>query len=108
MPKGLFTGGTIALFESAPTLDAITDTLAKHFEVRERAAGTGENPWLGGPSVALELDAGAGGLVSVDVIAEPWPDAMGDPEQQSDLFAARSSSSRGLRPRSSKGRAWAD
>ena len=87
MPKGLFTGCTVALFEKAPTVEALEEALAS-FGVRARSSSSGENPWLGGPGVMLEMESGLGGVVSVDIVEEPWPDDMGDPEQQPELFGA--------------------
>ena len=87
MPKGLFTGCTIALFEKAPSVDAIEEALSS-FAIRGRTDASGDNPWLGGAGVILDMDSELDGVVSVDIVEEPWPDAMGHPEEKPQLFGA--------------------
>lgn len=89
MPKGLFTASVCVLFEDLPALDAVQARLEDAGAVvRGRKEAAGKNPWLGGPSLVVEMRPEVNGLVTVDLADEPWPDTMGDPQNQTDLFAA--------------------
>ncbi|HJL15130.1 MAG TPA: DUF4261 domain-containing protein [Sandaracinaceae bacterium LLY-WYZ-13_1] len=87
MPKGLFTGSTVVLFEAPPSLDSIERALGA-FSPRGRREASEGDPWLGGPSVLVEMRAEVHGLATVDVVDRPWPDAMGDPQADPKLFGA--------------------
>jgi hypothetical protein len=87
MPMGLFTQSTMVLFERAPRLDAVRDALgkARHEVVRETEK-TGDG-WLGGfPGLLIAHRPEVNGYVAVDVVDRRWPDGMGDPAGEADLF----------------------
>jgi len=87
VPKGLFTNSTVVLFSSPPSLDAIEGALGL-FDIEARREDRGDNPWLGGRGFILRMQPEVNGLVAVDVVEAPWPDQMGDPERDPDLFGA--------------------
>lgn len=81
MAKGFFTQAMTVLFDHPPDLD----TLAAAIDLpSQRRPGAG-TPWIAGP--ALQLQHGRATLL-IDVIDEPWPDHMGDPEDEVELFMA--------------------
>lgn len=85
MAKGFFTQGITVLFDRAPTLDAITAAIGVPVKKRLDAFET----WaMSGPCVIVEHDAERNGYVSIDVVDRPWPDSMGDPKNESTIFAA--------------------
>jgi hypothetical protein len=82
--KGFFTQGAAVLFSAAPTLDVLAELLPEAL-ARKPAAGH----WaLGGPTLILPLRPEVNGLFAVDVVDRPWPDGMGDPKEDTELFAA--------------------
>ncbi len=89
--KGLFTQGVAVLFDRAVELDALANALAR-FQVQNQRSGS-ESWEISGPSLLLPLapaggDAAKKGAVAVDTVAQPWPDHMGDPKDESTLFGA--------------------
>lgn len=83
--KGFFTQGLVVLFERAPTIAQITDALRPF---APGAAHEGSGSWLHGPSVVVPYRPEVNGAVQVDVVDAAWPDGMGDPEKEVELFAA--------------------
>lgn len=84
MAKGMFTQGLAVLFERAPALDAITAALDVPVLRRlDEDAG-----WISGPSVVVAHRPELNGYVSIDVVDAPWPDSMGSPTEDPDLFGA--------------------
>jgi hypothetical protein len=84
--KGFYTQGICTLLAEEPTLDAVADSLHE-FEIVKRVAPVGQWPF-GGPSVIIPYRPDVNGFVSVDIVNHPWPDHMGDPENESTLFGA--------------------
>jgi hypothetical protein len=95
MPQGLFVQSAAVLFETMPSLEQVQAALsefegARTFEGREGAG------WLGGfPGVLVDFRPEVNGKVAVDLIDRPWPDHMGDPQSDPDLFNAWSMGSFG-------------
>lgn len=87
MPKGIFTASAVVLAESAPTLDAIEAALPE-VEVKARHGTPSDNVWMGGPSLLVAMRPEVNGFVTIDVVDRPWPDTMGDPTTDIDLFGA--------------------
>jgi hypothetical protein len=84
--KGFFTQCACVLLDKAHSLDAIERLLGAFRVVGRRPAVEG---WIyGGEEIALEFRPDVNGYVMVDMVDAPWPDAMGDPEAQDDLFEA--------------------
>lgn len=84
--KGMFTQGLCVLFKAAPTLDQLTAALSG-IEILKRNDAF-RNWEFGGPTLNLGVDIGAGGTVLVDIVDRPWPDHMGDPQNEATLFGA--------------------
>ncbi len=80
----------VVLFERPVSLEAVASALAPTFPVARRVEREAEGAyWLGGEGGVLVgsgpgLDAG----VMVEVFHRPWPDSMGDPEHDAELFGA--------------------
>ena len=80
MPKGMFTQGEAVLTEAPLTPEAVHAALAD-FRVLKHHGAEGEPNWIGGyPTWVLEFRPEVNGHVTVDVIGEPWPDDMGNPQ----------------------------
>ncbi len=86
MPKGLYTQSACVLLERPVTLDEIEVAL-QTFENIKR--GDPAEHWaFGGPTLLMPLREEANGVVTVDIVDQPWPDEMGDPENQPEIFTA--------------------
>lgn len=87
MPKGFFSQGIAVLFESAPSRAQIREALEPAFEIaREDDGGDG---WAqGGDGLIVTYRPDVNGYANVDVVARKWPDHMGDPTTEPELFAA--------------------
>ena len=86
MPKGFFTQGLCILLEKAVSIEQIEAALAD-FEIvgREDANDT----WaFRGDSVTVAYRPECQGHVLVDVVDQPWPDHMGDPKDEPQIFGA--------------------
>jgi hypothetical protein len=80
----------VVLFERPISLESVAVALAANFPVAPRStAVTGEAYWLGGEgSLQLAIGSPPRGMVVVEVFNRPWPDSMGNPEHDPELFAA--------------------
>ena len=83
---GFHTQSTTVLFERAPSLDAIEKALATWRPTRRPAAKS--VGWSGRDSLLVRFDDAQNGNVLIDVMDRPWPDSMGDPKQDTELFGA--------------------
>ena len=86
MPKGMFTQGICVLVNRAVTLDEVEAALSD-FTISGRLEGS-DTPAIAGPSVAIEFQPDVNGYVAVDIYNDTWPDGMGDPQEDPDVFAA--------------------
>ncbi|MCB9896190.1 MAG: DUF4261 domain-containing protein [Planctomycetes bacterium] len=87
MAKGFFTQGISVLFEKAPTRVQLREALEPTFEIaREDDGGDGWAQGRDGLIVTYRPDVN--GYVNVDVVNRKWPDHMGDPAGEPELFAA--------------------
>lgn len=86
MAKGFFTQSAAVLFEHLPSLADLAERLAS-FEVVKTNPEPGPI-WMGGPSLLLPLRPEVNGYALVDLVEAPWPDSMGDPQGDVDLFGA--------------------
>jgi len=87
----------VVLFGRLISPESIASALAANFPVAERIAGPGEAYWQSGDGT-LEVAASAqhSGRVEVQLFHRCWPDAMGDPDHDPELFAAWSRHQFGL------------
>jgi hypothetical protein len=86
MARGVFTQSTTVLFEKAPSIDEIALVLAAWKPARAKNA---KQSWVAGrDQLVIRFDEKQNGTVAVDVIDAPWPDSMGDPKGDADLFGA--------------------
>jgi len=86
MPKGLFTQCACILLDRPTSLDEVQTALSG-FDVYGRTEATAEESF-GGPSLLLDYRKAVNGLVAVDVVNRPWPDDMGDIEDNPTEFGA--------------------
>jgi len=83
--KGFYTQGLIILLRAAAPLQAIEDSL-RDFNVVKRIEDSSH--WtIGGPSVVVPYRPDVNGYVAVDTVDRPWPDSMGDPKADPEVFA---------------------
>ena len=86
MPAGFYTHTATVLFSRAPSLDDVADAVG----AAERRALRDEpkSPWFGAADLLVSIDLERNGELAIDVVAQPWPDAMGDPRTDAPLFGA--------------------
>lgn len=84
--KGYFTQCACVLLDRPVALAAVEAALGDFRIIGHRPAVEG---WaFGGEEIALELRPDANGYIMVDAVDAPWPDTMGDPDAQDELFDA--------------------
>ncbi len=86
MAKGNYTQCVVVLFSDNVALHDLLSLLTEYSVV-------GELPeiadWeFSGPSLTVAYQPDVNGYVSVDVVNRPWPDGMGDPNDEATLFSA--------------------
>ena len=86
MPKGLFTQCACVLLERATSLDEVEAALSNFDVLGRRETTADEN--FSGPSLMLNYRNAVNGLVAIDVVDRPWPDDMGDIEENPTEFGA--------------------
>lgn len=84
--KGFYTQAQVILLRTPVNLDAIGRAL-DGFRVLKRIAAADAWPF-GGPGFLLAYRPEANGLVCVDLVERAWPDDMGDPQADAELFGA--------------------
>jgi len=87
MPQGDFTQSTFILLDRPPDLDEVAAVLAS-FEILKKVEDPGTPWYFGGPSLVIPYRSEQNGFVYVDIVGHPWPDSMGHPTHDSDLFGA--------------------
>jgi hypothetical protein len=85
MPSGFHTQTVCVLLREAVTLEQLRPALAP-FTIRREISS--EDWTFGGPTFVLDYRPDVNGLVAVDVVDKPWPDGMGDPKQEFNIFGA--------------------
>ena len=92
MPRGLFAQCATVLFEAPPTLAQLEQALAaidarpfRREAASEQASWVGHNDEL---ALAYAPEGRPRGQILVDVLRAPYPDSMGDPEEDAELFGA--------------------
>lgn len=86
MAKGFSTQSAMVLLEHSVGLDALEACLRPLGQVQRNERS--EPGWMSKPSVLVPMRPQVNGHVLVDLVDEPWPDGMGDPKEQVDLFGA--------------------
>lgn len=86
MPKGFFTQGVSILLDRFASLDDIETVLAD-FDVCARRDVT-ETWEFFAPNVTVAFRPEANGYVAIDAVKATWPDHMGDPQSETNLFGA--------------------
>jgi hypothetical protein len=86
--KGHYTAGVCVLFDRPVSIEDVTAALSS-FDIAGRAEDPPPETWMfGGPSIALNFRPEVNGLVVVDTVDKPWPDSMGDPKNNPQMFGA--------------------
>jgi hypothetical protein len=86
MPKGFFTQSATVLLERPFDLGALERCL-KDFQIVRRAEPSND-PWMGAQGLVIGMRPEVNGHAIVDVVDQPWPDGMGDPNTDPALFGA--------------------
>jgi hypothetical protein len=85
--KGFFTQGLVILLKETVPIERIEKVLAEEFDITRKVE---ESPdWAyGGPSVVISYRPEVNGYISVDVVSRPWPDEMGNAQEENVIFGA--------------------
>jgi hypothetical protein len=84
--KLLYTQGLAILLREVVTLDAIEELLAEFTVVNRHEESTS---WpLSGPSLTVAYRPEVNGYVAIDIVDHRWPDRMGDPKTDLEVFGA--------------------
>lgn len=85
--KGFFTQGGALLLKHPIVLSELEPLLESFGSVHH--AGDGSGHWaMGGDSLVVSLGLENNAAAAIDVVAQPWPDSMGDPKNDSMVFAS--------------------
>lgn len=85
--KGFFTQGGVLLLKQNVSISELEAQVAS-FGAHRRVTDSSTNWTLGGDSLVVSLGLGDNATASIDVVNRPWPDRMGDPKTESEVFAA--------------------
>ncbi len=87
MPRGYFTQSAMILFDRTPSIDEIAISV-RHLEPRQRELGD-STVWMNASTdLLVAFRPEVHGELAIDVVGETWPDAMGDPQNEADVFGA--------------------
>src|SRR4051794_572913 len=83
--KGLFMQGVVVLFSEAPGVSEL-ERLLGDYEISGRDE---DSQWpMGGPGLVVDYRPEVHGTCLIDICDRLWPDDMGDPKKEPELFAA--------------------
>ena len=86
--KGFFTQSAVVLLDRIPDLAELERCL-DGLTIAKRTEADGNDSWMGGnPTLILPFRPDVNGYAAVDIVAKPWPDGMGDPKTDHELFGA--------------------
>jgi Domain of unknown function (DUF4261) len=86
MARGLFSQSVCLLTDGRTAIEDVKSVLQAHgFEI-VREVPPPKDPVFGGPGLSISFLPAVNGLVAVDVVNQPWPDAMGDPKADAMTF----------------------
>ena len=85
--KGFFSQGVAVLFSRVPTIDRVREQLSMFAPGPPKHDSPIAWP-TSGPSVLLPFREEVNGFCTVDVVGHEWPDAMGSPKADADVFMA--------------------
>lgn len=86
MPKGFFTQTAVVLLREPVGIEEIASVL--HEYSPSQPAPAAEQWAVSGPAVAVTFNEEVNGKIAIDTVDHPWPDDMGDPEDDPALFSA--------------------
>ena len=88
MAKGMFSQGVCLLSDGSTEIEHVKQALEDNqLEVlKQNLPGT--NPWFGGNSLIIAYRPEINGYLSIDLLNNSWPDHMGNPKTEPDLFGA--------------------
>ncbi len=84
--KGFFSQGLMVLLSAPATLDELENLLRGRNIVSKHEKS--DNWELSGPSILIPFRPEVNGYVTVDLVDRPWPDKLGHPQQEPQLFAS--------------------
>jgi len=85
--KGFFTQSAFVLLNAPVAIEKVAASLAK-FPILKTGKAT-KTGWIGGGDfILINMRQEVNGRLLVDVVNQPWPDSMGDPKNEPELFAA--------------------
>ena len=85
--KAFFTQGMAILLRGALPIEAIEQRLGE-FQTVKQNRSPGAWPFGGGASLIVAWRPDVNGYVLVEMLDRPWPDQMGDPKTDPEIFAA--------------------
>ena len=74
--------GIAALYDEAPSTAELADWLSEYGDLERLPSG-----WMGADPLVLPFRPEVNGVVVVDVVPRVWPDSMGSPEHDPELFS---------------------
>jgi hypothetical protein len=88
--RGIFSQTVCLLADDRCQLEDLAAALtAARYEVRSPRATPDPDSWaFGGLSVLVPYRPEVNGYIAIDLVERPWPDAMGNPAEQSQVFGA--------------------
>jgi hypothetical protein len=88
MAKGLFSQSVCLLTNGRTTIADVRSALSRQgFEIVKESPAQ-ENWAFSGPALVVAFRPEVNGYAAVDVVNQPWPDTMGDPQSDPTAFAA--------------------
>jgi hypothetical protein len=88
MARGYFTQGVSLLTNGQTTIDNVKSALHQQGFDIVKESPAGESWAFGGPTLVVAFLPEVDGYAAVDVVNQPWPDSMGDPNSDSTTFGA--------------------
>ena len=87
MAMGFFTQGVCVLLSKVASLESV-ESQFDGYQVSRRGDVGQASKAFGGPTLVIPFRPEANGYLLVDVVPGPWPDSMGDPAAEPEIFSA--------------------